>query len=265
MAPPDSRVREESERDIAAARAELKGRRDQIVAEYDERLLQLDQLLQQLDSGALQPKAVSDRVRQLLGERGGARVARAGRTSIGMQLPTGAPPTPAPIRMGPTGPAVASAIAKVSAAVDARLALLLVSEATRDELRLELALAGRLHRSLERALAELPEDVVLLASLGEYAGEAQAILDDLAAGGLRRAERLIAFARDKVGELAASGGQVAELKAQLKRAKEKLVQGDATGGTADASVAWMRAHAELTRLEPASATSLLDDLVVRRV
>ncbi len=258
------RSREEAERDLGAARAEMRGRRAQWVADYDERLLQLEELARQLDSGEQSPKSVSDRVRQLLGERGGARAARAGRTQIGMQLPAGVPPTAVSWRAGPGGPGVAAAMAKVAAAVDARLAQLLLGEPARDELRLELALAGRLRRSLERALSELPADVVLLASLGDYAGEAQAILDDLASGGLRRAERLIAFAREKVGELAALGSDAGELKGQLKTARARLAHGDAEGGTADAYRVWLKAHAEIERRLPPSKPNLLDDLTVRR-
>jgi hypothetical protein len=161
---------EQASRDIAAALADLRGRRDQVLADLDERIGQLEQLAGQLEQGHAEPRQVQERVRRLIGEKTpnpAARVMRAGRTQIGMRLsgehtPVG-PPTPATLGARLSGPSSAMATATLHRAlgnVDARVVTVLSMSLPRDEARLERAALRRLRRSLEEHLASVPEDVV---------------------------------------------------------------------------------------------------------
>jgi hypothetical protein len=268
MKDPDDPLTIEAARDLAAARAEIRGRRDQVVAEYDERLQQLDALGGQLESGELSAKVTQDRVRQLLGERGAvARPTRAGRTQIGMKLP----PTPAAaptvaIRTGPTPMAASQSISRAISSVDSRIVRVVMqveASRSRDETRLELALLGGMRRALERQAEALPQDVVLLGSVVDYAEEVQSAINDLEAGGSGRLSRLLDYDRELLSHLVALGGSVAGVKDQIKRAREMLGQQDPNLGQAltEALGAFTRLKLELDRRLPPAARTLFDDIV----
>jgi len=53
MASREEILEQDTVRDIAAARAELSGRRDQVIAEYDERLSALEALASSFEEGFL--------------------------------------------------------------------------------------------------------------------------------------------------------------------------------------------------------------------
>src|SRR5688572_11777389 len=113
---------EETARDISAARAELAGRRDQVVAEYDDRLSALASLDSSLQDGSSDVKTVQQRVRQILGERGGSAPMRAGRTTIGLTVPTAKQPAAvAPTPMTHTPSKAGAAVTKVLGELDAFL------------------------------------------------------------------------------------------------------------------------------------------------
>ncbi len=259
-------------RDISAARAELRGRRDQLVADYDERLTQLDGLSESLEGGNLSPKIVGDRVRQLLGDHGGiaargARIGggggRAGRTQIGMQMPNETT-APSGRRVGPT-PAITSAnVDKVMARIDGRIVtVILNSDPSREEARLELSLLTGLRRTMEQQSTDLPTDVVLLESIMEFTEHVQLKITDLEAGGVGRLQRLLEYDRELASHLVALGGSAAHIKEQLKKAHGLLGTSDPNLSQAlhEALKAFSRLQQELDQRFPKSQRALVDELL----
>jgi hypothetical protein len=259
----DDRSREEAGRDIAAARAELRGRRDQLVAEYDERLKQLDSMAAAVDDGGLKPKVAQDRVRQLLRDRNGgmARAARAGRTQIGMRLPASAPGAgKVSVRSGPSSGQASAELDKVRAEVGRRLVsvMMLVDSS---EARLELALLGQLWNSLSRHARDMPSDAVLIDSLLEYASEARSILDDLDAGGSGRLRRLLEYNRQLLSQIVALGGVVDGVKERIESARRQLGDNaDLRSALQAATGSFERLWIELGKCAPRQGRTLFDDV-----
>lgn len=267
--------RTEAERDIAAAMAELRGRRDQVSTQYDERLSQLEQIREGLVAGSMESKVAQDRVRQLLGERQGiARGARAGRTTIGMSTPTSKPLTrPAPVRMGPTPTVTSAALGKALQDIDSRVGHLVAeidAAAPVSADWVELALLRQLRRGVVRQQAELPQDALLLETILQHSEEVQASLQELEQGGPARAQRLVDYARELVAQLKALGKAPAGAKEQLVQAKVDLGKAADEGATTvvDQVLAVVvqvvgRAQPELERQLPVKSPSLLDRILAR--
>jgi hypothetical protein len=262
---------EQASRDIAAALSDLRGRRDQVVADLDERIGQLELLSGQLEQGSTDPRQVQERVRRLIGDRSpnpAARVMRAGRTQIGMRLsgehtPVG-PPTTQNMGARLSGPSSAMATATLHRAlslVDARVVTVLSMSLQRDEARLELATLRRLRRSIDEHLASVPEDVVLVTTLVEHADDAMAVVADLDQGGQARVRRLLEYARELVSQVTALGGNAAGMKEIIQRARAHNDQGNTTQALTDAVSVFMRLQGELARRAPTPVATMLDELV----
>ncbi len=260
---------EQASRDIAAALADLRGRRDQVVADLDERISQLEHLAGQLEQGQAEPRQVQERVRRLIGERTpnpAARVMRAGRTQIGMRLsgehtPVGPPATVGVRLSGPSSAMATATLHRVLNVVDARVVTVLSMSLARDEARLELASLRRLRRSLDEHLASVPEDVVLVTSLVEHADDAMAVVADLEQGGQTRVRRLLEYVRELVSQVTALGGNAAGMKEAVQRARQQVEQGNVTQATTDAVQLFVRLQHELARRAPTPASTMLDELV----
>lgn len=229
----DDQLRAETARDIVAARAEIAGRRDQVTAEYDDRLAALDQVAVQIDAGQLDPKAAQAQIRRLLaGDRSpAASPRRAGRTKIGMTVPTARPTQPppktkgAPAREGPSATRAHVSVSRSLGQIDQRLIHVLRAAQDADaraEARFEASLLLDLRRSLEGYVEEMPSDPILLASVVEHAEHADATLTDLEAGGRQRVACLLAHDRALASELLALGGAAQEAKAEIARARAEL-------------------------------------------
>jgi hypothetical protein len=207
---------------------------------------------------------VQHRVRQLLGERGSLQPrARAGRTSIGMQLPRTAAAAPAvTARSVPAAVQIVSNLERVRAAVDNRIVRIMLGN-SRAEGRLELALLRGLRRGLVQQAAALPEDVVLLDSVAEFTDGVEATLQDLESGGSSRLRRLLEYDRELVSQIAALGGSVAGVKDQLRRARALLGRSDSNLQVAmqEAVSVFSRLQQELQRCVPAKNVSFFDDLM----
>lgn len=262
---------EQASRDIAAALADLRGRRDQVVADLDGRISQLEALAGQLEQGQADVRQVQERVRRLIGERTpnpAAGVMRAGRTQIGMRLtgehtPVG-PPTPASVGVRLSGPSSAMATATLNRAlgnVDARVVTVLSMTLPRDEARLELATLRRLRRSLDEHLASIPEDVVLISTLVEHADDAITVITDLDQGGPSRVRRLLEYTRELVSQVLALGGNATGMKETIQRARAVNEQGNVTQALTDAVAVFLRLQAEMARRAPTPVNTMLDELV----
>ena len=267
-----SERRAQTERDLAAALAELRARRDQLASQYDERLRQVEMLQKSLEDGTLEPKVIQDRIRQVLGDRAGiARTAKAGRTTIGMQAPSTSPTAaPTPVRMGPSITVAGATLAKAVHDLDARIGRLLADGgiAASAEVLVELGLLRQMRLSIARQQLEMPTDSVLLAAVMEHAETTQAVLHDLERGGIARARRIIEHGRELLAQLKALGAAPAGAKEQLVQAKATLAQiGDgasdeiiATTVNVAAGIA-ARAQAEIERRMPLQQRALLDQLL----
>jgi len=256
-------------RDIAAARADLQGRRDQLTADYDERLAALTALHEQLEAGALERRAVELRVRQIVHERTGVATAtRAGRTTIGMNV---APPTRATTAsaMPTTRPQLSLALAEAALqralhAVDLRLSALAVRRVPKAELaevKLEVWVLLHLRRGLE-----LPpgasSDPVLLGYLCDGAERAVTAVADLEAGGAGRIQRLVELTRAAAAPLVAVGGSPEGVKDHLLRAKAQATSGSPSeqqAAVAELCLAMPRLAQELERRFAAETQSLLEE------
>ncbi len=260
---------EQASRDIAAALADLRGRRDQVVADLDERIGQLESLAGQLEQGQADPRQVQERVRRLIGDKSpnpAARVMRAGRTQIGMRLsgehtPVG-PPATLGVRLGGPSSAMAQAtLNRALGAVDQRVVGVLSMSLPRDEARLELAALRRLRRSLDEHMQSIPEDVVLVQTLVEHADDAIAVVTDLEGGGQSRARRLLEYTRELVSQVTALGGNAAGMKESIQRSRAQNEQGNTAQAVSDAVSLFTRLQTELARRSPTQASTMLDELV----
>ncbi len=270
MKSPSADAAAELSRDIAAARAELRGRCDQLVAELEERVAALEALLQQVESGAVDVRGAQARVRQLVSERSNVTTAaRAGRTTIGMSVPQPKAAAPGgPQRMTPTPTLAEAAVTRSIQAVDLRIVAILARARAlpeRAEARLELSLLLRMRKSLERHATEKPPaDAVLLAAIMESIDEVGIVLADLDGTGAPRCKRLVEHARELVSELLALGGSAAPLKEQVQRAK-KLLASPAPGAEkqamSEALAAFAKLQQELDRRYPLASPAWLDDLL----
>lgn len=271
MTRPDPKA--ELVRDIQTLKAELHGRCDQLVADYNERFRELDAMTEQAEGGDVDVRATQARLRQLLNDRGGSGAGgtvRAGRTTIGMPVPHKPSPMPAtpsgPHRLSPTPVLAEAALNKTLNALDVRLVGLLAKtrdKSEREEARLELGLLLQTRRSLERQSQDgMPTDPVLLQTVMDYADEAQLMMSDLDQLGQPRLKRLIAHARELASQLIAFGTAVAPLKEQLVRAQKHLSQTPANEKAAltDALAAFGKLKDELDKRFPLATPSLLDDL-----
>lgn len=267
---------ESTARDIAAALADMRGRRDQTVAELDEKVQQLEALGEAFTAGALDVKAAQERLRRLGGEpraQTSTRPVMAGRTQIGMRIsaestPVGAPQMTARVG-GPTPATASTALERALTAVDTRLMSLLSrprGALDREGNRIELGLLAQLRRSLEQQLADLPTDTILLASVIEYADEANNVLTELISGGSARARRLLEHNRELLAQLVAHGVQLPGLKDQLKSLKGALEGGpDAARKLVDdLGAMYARLTTELGKRDGATVVrSLFDELLGR--
>ena len=283
---------EETTRDIRAARAELTGRRDQASAEYDDRLAALDSLAGAVESGSMTPKSAQAQVRKILaGDRRQGMPRQAGRTTIGMSLPTTAKtqaaPTAQPQSRGPTVARTQMAVSKLLSALDRRVIhILAVSKGgeARKEAQFELSFLLQIRRGLESHLEEMPNDVILLTSVVEYTEHAQSVLDDLEVGGAERLRRLLDHDRTLASELMALGGSVGGIKEQIQQARSLLAEirdnpGAAAAGQgegaaqapwnknlrqalAQALAAFAQLQSELQKRFPVRDPSLLDDILL---
>lgn len=269
---PQHDQREEAARDIGAAKAELRGRRDGAVAEYtteyNRRLQQLESIEAALESGDLTPRVAQDRVRQIMGERGAAgRPTHAGRTSIGLRLPASAQGAgPISIRSGPSPNMAGAALSKVQAEADTRIVALIMRNAeehSSSEARLELSLLRQVRNSLGHQIDDMPRDSVLIDSIVEYADEAQAILNDLIGGGAGRLKRLLEYDRQLLSQLVALGGTAAGLKDQIRRAQEIVGAADPnlTKALQDAIAAFDHLQRELDQRLAGSSKTLFDAIL----
>ncbi len=263
---------EQTNRDIAAALADLRGRRDQAIADLDERLAQLELLQQQLDQGATDPRQAQERVRRLIGDRApnpASRIMRAGRTQIGMRMggehtPVGPTPSTVGLRVsGPSSAMTGAALNRAIGTVDQRIVVVLSGAIPRDEARLELALLRRARRSVDEHLASVPEDVVLLSTLMEHADDVLSIVADLDHGGQARVRRLLDYDRELVSQVSALGGNATALKEQVQRARQLVERGPESvqAATTEAIGVFTRVTQELTRRAPSPVTTMLDELV----
>jgi hypothetical protein len=256
-------------RDIAVARAELRARCEQVVADLEERLRQLESLAQQLEAGALDQRAAQTRIRQLIHDRGAVVVPkRAGRTTIGLSVlgPADARPS---LAAGPRGGSVAPtpdvAAAKAMQLIEQKIVALLTAPRTaaeRAEGRLGLSLLAHLHRALQRQVASMPEDPVLLGTVVDMAEEAQSTVAALESGGLGRLVVLVDHVRVLSSELAALGGNAGRVKERLARVKALLLaKGPSlTDALKEVLAAHAEAAAELERCVPRNLPSWLDEL-----
>lgn len=267
----------QASKDVAAALADIRGRRDQVAAEYDERLRQLEELASGLRDGSVDARTAQDKVRRLINERAGAgvggRTVRAGRTKIGMRLPSEPTPSSTSINSmrAPLGPSPAVATAAVNRALtvlDARIVALLTEERSGGdgaEARLELALLRAVRGSLDRQIATMPSDVVLLGSVIEFAESVLETVGDLEEGGQKRVRRLLEYDRELVSQLVALGGSVAGVKEQLKKAQTLLGSDEAMlkSAVSEALLAFTRLVKELKKHLDDGPRSLMDDLLDR--
>lgn len=263
----------QAERDLLAALSEVRGRRDQVSSQYEERLRQIEELQKGLGDGTLEPKAAQERVRQILGDRAGiARPTRAGRTTIGMQAPGGAPaaaPAPAPMRMGPSITVAGATLSKAVHDIDARVGRLLAESGVEQgaAATIELSLLRQMRRGIARQQEEMPTDSVLLAAVIEQGDAAQAILHDLEEGGAGRIRRFVDYGRELLAQLKALGVAPSGGKEQLVRARQTIEQ---AGGSVTAQLlsetmtavvgAVTRAQAEVERRMPLQQRTLLDQM-----
>lgn len=267
----DEVIRAETARDIVAARAEIIGRRDQVAAEYGGRLAALDQLAADLEAGEVNPKAAQTRIRRILGgDRTATSERKAGRTKIGMSVPTAKPTQPLPQtpahRSGPSPARAHLSISKVLAQIDQRIIRVLriaTSHTAREEARFELSLLLQLRRSLESYGEEVPSDVVLLGSVVELTEQAESTLTDLEGGGPDRVKRLVGHNGAIASELVALGGQVGNAKEQIAKARAQLDAGDGDPQLVfeQALRAFAALQLELEKRYPVQKASLLDDLL----
>jgi len=263
--------RTQAERDLSAALAELRGRRDQLATQYDERLRQLESLRHSLDEGSIDAKVVQDRVRQLLGDRGGvARPTRAGRTTIGMSAPTVAPSAaPTPARMAPTTTVAGATLNKAAQDIDARVGRLVTETGIEDagDVQVEIGLLRQMRRGIARQQEDLPTDAVLLAAVMEQGEATQAVLTDLERGGSARLRRLLDYGRELIAQLRALGAAPVGVKEQLVRVKVALTQAadepseeQLAEARSVVTGAVVRAQSEIERRMPLARKSLLDQL-----
>lgn len=277
----DNREIEETLRDIRAAKADLGGRRDQVVAEYADRLAALDRLAADLQGGQVTAKQAQAQVRKLIaGEKPKALLPRAaGRTTLGMAVPTAnptqaPPPTAAPRASGPTAARTQALVQKMLGQIDTRVMAILAASKVAEgealqEAGLELSLLLTMRRSLEAhaRLDDLPADVILLSSVVEYADHAQAALADLEAGGPERVRRFLEHNRVLASELVVLGAAVGEVKDQLNAARKLLGSGDANleGLLKQALHAFGTLQRELEKRFPLQARTLLDEVLSHTV
>ena len=270
----ENQLEEDVARDIAAAKAEFSGRRDHLLAEYEERLNALDSVANDLEEGRLEPKAAQSRVRQLLGERSNATsTVRAGRTRIGMS-PQHAlhrmANTPSGVRKQ-SGPSIArtgALISKVVSELDGRLVWAMASARAGDVnagLRIELGLLIHLRRTLQRYQEELPSDVVLLGSIHEFAESVEEILSDLAEGGQKHLKGLVRYLKALIAEVAAAGGKVSALKQKVQQAQNFAEKGHSAEHFERARKELLAAYSvlrqEFEQRLPLRSPSLLDQLL----
>lgn len=264
MLPPSTK-REDVLSELAVARSDLQGRRDQLVSDFDDKLRQLDELQKEVVEGRTDGRVAVDRLRQIVGERGPlARTTRAGRTQIGMQTPVPRPTTaPAPTRMGPSITMASASIGKAMSIVDQRLAVLLTQPLqSRDELRMEVAFLCRLRASLAQQNNDLPGDVVLLGSVIDFSEDLTQVLVDLQTEGMARVKRLLAFVRELAAQLAAAGVNVEAQRTLLKKHKQALAQNvHEPHIVRDLAQCFSRLFQEYEKRFPSTRKSPIDDLL----
>ncbi len=255
-------------RDIAAARAELKGRCDQLVAECEERLGVLETVEAQVAAGELGVRAAQAKVRQLLHERGKLTTVRAGRTTIGSGMAGPAAPVPAPQRLAPTSTLAEATVSKMLQTIDVRI-VAIISQARAlsqaGEGRLELSLLLQERRSLQRVADDPPKDPVLLAAVMEQTEEVGGLLAELEGGGVKRLLRLVAHARQLASQLVALGGATAAAPVKELINSARVLLADQPPkleqATTQAATAFRRLQEELDRRHPLATPTLLDELL----
>lgn len=263
-------------RDIAAARADLRGRRDQLAAEFEERLQSLEKLENELQAGSVEPRVAQGRLRQLTSDpraAGSAKPTRAGRTRIGMQAPATPHPAtiPTPNRGGgagraPTAAKASAALNKAQTDIDVRIVSVMAAparEAAQYGAKLEVGLLWQLRNALAQQTSSLPEDVVLLEGVLELTEHVDSVLTDLAQGGSARAGRLLEFAQQLLSQLRALGADTGNLKDRIRKARNLLAHENADVD-AIMSEAWSLFGALRQALQkqwPVEQPTLVDELL----
>jgi hypothetical protein len=216
------RLADDVTRDIVAARAELAGRRDQIISEYDERLQRLAALKKQLQDGQLDPRQAENEVRRLLGDRAGVKAR--GRVGLRPSALMARPMTSEASASGVTTvPKVAATAAKVIAEVEVRLVHVLTDYEITDVLgRLELGFLLHLRKCLQQHRLALPKDAVLMEAVADYARYAAESLADLQEGGAKGIRRLADYVHVLAAQLSAGGGKLNGLRTQLRAERDRL-------------------------------------------
>ena len=225
-------------RDLKAARSELRLRHDETCADFDEKLQHLEQIALALNDGTLPPGAAERRMQQVIGDsRGRAQPQKAGRTQIGMRVPSTAAGAAGQTPMPPAGPkrvtpamaigTISRVLGGIAARVGQLVAQPLVKEA-RDEVRMELALLSSLRGTLTSQLEEVPENPLFVESLLEYAEDAEGVVADLIKGGNERVGRLLSFDRQWISKFILAGEALADEKASVKKAQLALKNNEAT-------------------------------------
>jgi hypothetical protein len=156
-----------------------------------------------------------------------------------------------------------ASLSRATNAVDGRVVTLLSTPGSRDETRLELALLRRVRRSLEEHSASIPEDVILIGTLIEYADDVLAIVADLESGAAARIRRLD-YDRELVSQLTAMGGNGSPGKDQIQKARAMLENPagpQLTQAAAEAVTIFTKVQQELARKSPSQAATLLDELL----
>lgn len=260
--------------DISAASAELKSRCDQVVADFDERQRQLDELVAEVgsNSASVDVRSVQARIRQLLNERGvTSATARAGRTTIGLNIPgikTQAAASILRTAVPTKTPTMDNALRKAAELVEQRLLTVLVDargatdRGGKGELRVELSLLTHLVRSIAKQLAQVPDDPVLLSALGEFADDVRVSLAALETGGLERASVLLDHVQFLTAQAAVLGARN-HGKEHVQKARGQLAHNgaDLAFVNKEMLVAFANASAEIERCSPLTNPSLLDELL----
>ncbi|MBN1961880.1 MAG: hypothetical protein JW841_13120 [Deltaproteobacteria bacterium] len=218
--------------DIASASAELSNRCNQLVADFEERQRQLQQLQADVENKtAIDVRSVQTRIRQLLNDRGlASAAARAGRTIIGLNVATNKTQS-IPTNIQATAvksQSLENLLKNVIEDIERRMIEVLSSRFEKSkhfemaQARIELNLLSHLNQSIAKQSSQIPEDPVLIDALREYLSEVKSILSDIKD---TECKRLCVFAKHTkflAGQLTAIGGRSACSKEHLQNIIKQL-------------------------------------------
>lgn len=276
---------QDARRDVAAARAELTGQRQQAVADFDERLRLLERLDDRLSKDpSVNLREVQHKVRRALQDRR-SKVDRRSRPAVGVTTGTRGV---GPEAKGPgkttkvphmranlatessngsrSATRISSAKVKASASralghLDGHLAECLLRPTPTAADKVEVGLLVRYRRGLACHVQVPPEDPVLLESLSSFADEAESAFAALQGDATTRATEFLRYARLLIAQLAALGGKAGGLKSDYQKLKAEL------GGPSPAEVERgsaalvLRIQSEMGRKAANRGGSMLDGLL----